>query len=344
LLLILFWPIAIFLIYSVFIKSAEITDFISTYLLWVFGSLTIFIGSVSYLRKENNYSNVYKMALFMIVCFSLVQVLLLRFFDSTALYNPFGAFTYFGEYSLSKIFSITGPRAFGLFLEPSFNAFIMFFLVSVLLMGEKNDGKKNVYFLGFVGILTTASASGILLIFVLFFLLLWLRLFTNNIIRLVLLFMLPLVLVMFIPDSLMTRLNEVNVEGTSGYWRLVAPIIIISNAMSILPIGIPFGQINEFVLSMGLSHGAHKGSSIDNGMAVLIFYFGLAAFILLAIIIYKLISSIYLRNKEGVIFWWYVFASLQFSGGVFLPEFILPMILMIYQYKKKLYKSARCLI
>jgi hypothetical protein len=140
----------------------------------------------------------------------------------------------------------------------------------------------------------------------------------------------------------MVRLNEVNVEGTSGYWRLVAPIIIISNAISILPIGIPFGQINEFVLSLGLSHGAHKGSSLDNGLAVLFFYFGLATFVLLACIIYKLLSCIYFRNKEGVIFWWYVIASLQFSGGVFLPEYILPMILMVYQYKKsKLYKEIR---
>jgi putative colanic acid polymerase len=335
--IVFFWPVVILLIYSKFVKSVEITEFISTYLLWVFGASILLMATVSHLSKVKNYSNVYKAALFIIVCFSLIQVLLVIIFDSTFLYNPFRGFTYLSEYNLSRIFSNTGPRAYGLFLEPSFNAFMIFFLVSALLMGDKNEGKAFVYFLGSIGLLFTASASGILLTLGLFFLLIWLKIFRNNVVRVVLLLILPLVFVVLIPDSLLTRLNEVNVEGTSGYWRLIAPVIIITNALSIMPMGIPFGQINEFVLSLDLNHGGYAGSSLDNGLAVLLFYFGLVAFIFLAVILYKLISAIYFRNKEGVIFWWYVLASLQFSGGIFLPEYILPMILMIYQYKKSKY-------
>lgn len=329
-----FWPILVVLIYSSFIKPIEIIGFTTTYLLWLFTSLTLAMGSVCYLRKVTSYRNVYTFVLVIIVSFSVAQVLLLRFFDSPVLYNPFGKFTYFTQYNLEKIYGITGPRAYGLFLEPSFNAFMIFFLTSAILLEKPHKSNRLVYIIGFIGIVFTASASGILLLFMLFILLSSLRFVSNNILRMAFLIGIPLLLIGFIPEALLSRLNEINVEGTSGYWRLVAPLRIISEAFSTLPIGLPFGQINDFVFSLGIDHGGITGSSIDNGLAVLFFYFGLLAFVFFLVISYKLISALYSRNKEGVIFWWYIIASLQFSGGVFLPEFVLPMVLIIYQYKK----------
>ncbi|MDR7119277.1 hypothetical protein [Rheinheimera soli] len=330
---VIFWPIFIFLIYSLFIKTIEITEFATTYLLWLFGSVAVVLGSISHIKKFERYSSVYIVALFLVVSFSIFQVLALRVFDIEALYNPFGEFTYLSQYSLDRVYSLTGPRAYGLFLEPSYNSFIMFFLMSIILMDDRSNFRIFVYVIGALGIVFTASASGILLTFILLFLIFWLTAIKNNILRLVLLFLVPIALVSMIPEELMVRLNEVNLEGTSGYWRLVAPIKIIYEAMLVLPLGIPFGQVNDFVYNLGIDHGGEKGTSLDNGFAILFFYFGLFAFIFLAAIVYKLLVSIYFRNYKGVIFWWFIFASLQFSGGIFLPEFIFPILLILYQYK-----------
>lgn len=331
--ILIFWPIIIFFVYLVFIKSIEITEFVTTYFLWLFGCVVVTFGCLSQLKKVRDYSTAYFFILLFIVIFSILQVLMLRIFNSALLYNPFGVFTYFSQYSLDNVFSLTGPRAYGLFLEPSYNAFIMFFLMSSILINLNSKYRFYTCILGSVGILFTASASGILLTFILFFLLAWMTIIRNNIVRVFLLMFVPFLFFLMIPEELMIRLNEVNLEGTSGYWRLVAPIRIIYEAISVLPIGLPFGQINEFVYNLGIYHGGQKGTSLDNGFAVLFFYFGLFAFVFALCVIYNLFVSVYSRNYRGAVFWWFVFASLQFSGGIFLPEFIYPLLLILYQYK-----------
>ncbi len=146
--------------------------------------------------------------------------------------------------------------------------------------------------------------------------------------------LLVLVLVFLtLPGDLFYRLSEINTEGTSGYWRLIAPQKIIINAFSTTPFGVPFGQVENFVTSLGLVHGNTIGSSIDNGMALLIFYFGVFGVGFLIYILFQIVKFTLLGNYKKLMFWVYAFMSLQFTGGVFLPEFTLLLVFLIYSYR-----------
>lgn len=130
-----------------------------------------------------------------------------------------------------------------------------------------------------------------------------------------------------------SRLIEIGVEGSSGYWRLIAPLYVIANAMEKSLVGIPLGQISDFVSSLGLQHGQSIGSSIDNGLFVILFNFGLPALLFFCFAGLHFMVALLKGRREDVVFLWFIFIGLQFSGAVYTPEFLVAIVLVIYSYR-----------
>lgn len=329
----LFWPLVILMRYDLFGGVAALGEFAKTYALWTYALLATLIVVVSRIRKSVDYSREFMILLGVIVSFALAQVLSARVLGTTALYYPFGDFSYKSVNDESRFVWDGFARAQAFYLEPSFCAFILFFMLAALLIREDRSHRIVQLLLGGLGsMLIVGSASGIFAVVGLAALILP-GLVKRPMIRWLAAGTLLLVAVAGVLFLLPQRLAEVGVEGTSGYWRLAAPLIILSQVFSDFPLGIPFGQTEMYIEPMGLQHGANVGSSVDNGMYYLIFLFGWPAVMLLIGLLLKLGRAILKKDRSAIALWWFILISLQFSGGIFLSEYIFPMVLVIYTYK-----------
>ena len=102
---------------------------------------------------------------------------------------------------------------------------------------------------------------------------------------------------------------------------------------------IPLGQMESFIRPFGLQHATRTGVSIDNGAYYLIFLFGWLGLLLFFFTLWKLISAVLKNDHLSTIYWWFVVASLQFSGGIFLPEYLLPLVLVTYGFRVALIRQ-----
>lgn len=346
LLTLIFWPFIVYGVYVVTGGGVELLDFSKTFLLWVYASSALMIATFSTLKKTPDYSMAYIVALLVITLYSLAQVLFVYIADSTLLYNLFGSFSYMGHQNFSGGGSLYWSRSPGLYLEPSFNAFVMFFLMSIVLINRNVKNSVLVLCVGILGIFVTTSAVGMLAILGLIISLLIYRASYLKGKEVLLAITLLIILTVFWGSdifsilSLSDRFSEIGREGASGYWRVIAPLLILFEVLAQYPFGIPLGQVESFIRPMGLIHGGGVGSSLDNGFYVLPFYFGWVGILIMLGVIIKFFMSIYQRNKEGIVFWWFIIASLQFSGGVFLPEFIFCLSLAVFEYRRVLCMKA----
>lgn len=325
-------PVINLIRYELF-NEIDYAHFFRTYALWVFALLATLIGTTSRIRNQSDYSKEFIVSGGMIIFFSTAQVIVARVFNSTALYFPFGSFTYMGTQDESRFVGEGFVRAPAFYLEPSFCAFILFFILVAILIKENRPRRIVQYLLiGIGSMLVVGSASGAFLAAVLAVLILP-GLVKKRAVRLV---AFVSVFVFIVAGTLLLlpqRLAEIGIEGTSGYWRLVAPLIILSNVFGESPFGIPFGQVERYVEPLGLQHAQNIGTSIDNSMYLLMFLFGWLAVIFLIGLVSKLFVAYMHNERRSIALWWYVIASLQYSGGVMTPEYIFPLLLVVYTYR-----------
>ncbi len=327
------WPFLVLVSYKLLGGDATLDRFVRTYTLWAFALIIMVVGSSNGIKKNANYSREFLISAGVIILFSIAQVLSVLVFNTTVLYYPFGEYSYLGVDNTSSLVLEKFARAPGFYLEPSFNAFVLFFLLTAILIREVRPRRIGVLIVGgLCAMFIVGSATGILAVGGLACLLSS-SFIKRRIIRI--LFFLSLLFVLAVGAQLVSpqRLAEVGVEGTSGYWRLVAPLIILSKVYVDFPMGIPFGEVENFVVPLGIQHGAGIGSSIDNGMYYLVFSFGWIAFAFFIWLFLKMIRVLYIGNQVNIAYWWFVIASLQFSGGILLPEYIYPVLLLTYTYR-----------
>jgi putative colanic acid polymerase len=341
--LLIFAPIIIYIVFIVLGGWSEPLEFMTTYLLWIYAVFGMMLSLFSKPRIISDHSKDFITALLIVVLFSVAQVLFVKLFSSALLYQPFGDFSYMGG---GGLISENLVRAPGLFLEPSFNAFIMFFLASVIVMkNPRIKGNILILVLSGIGVLVTTSIIGVVSILGLIFFLSLNLIVKKNKVLFYVFILLSIAVLITLNDFLFTldRFNEINTEGTSGYWRLIAPLIITSEVLFQYPLGVPFGHMQDFIIPLGILHGGSVGSTLDNGMYVLLFYFGWLGVYFVLWMFYMFVKEIYHRNIRGMVFWWFVIFSLQFSGGIFLPEYMFFLLLVIYQYRNvarfELYKT-----
>lgn len=281
-----------------------------------------------------------KRALYISLCLmsilSVVQVALGSRGDEKA-FNLFGAHQYLYQYDPHLEF-VDVPRAQGFFLEPSYNAFVILSVVVALLMLDFKA--KSTAALGLAGTMASQSAMGLLIVLGLCTLTVLLKARTRSAIAA---FLVTPTIVLLVGHYLQDRLASLATAGSSAHYRLVAPLTIVDNIFTNHPLGWPLGTITDVVSQYGLLNGAGLGSSLDNGFYVIIFYFGLPGAVMITLTLVVVILTAVRQRSRG--FLWmgplWMFASVGFSGGIFLPEYCLTVALVIAAYRSGLTQHAR---
>lgn len=338
------WPFFVLLAYAAVGGATDYADFIRTYLLWLFSVSIIMVCARNRIKVNVNYSRGLLIAFGVVGAFVTAQIVGAERFGLKFFYILFnvGKHSYMAyEYDDALLWgNIHYARAPGFYLEPSFCAFVVFSLLSALML-TKQPGRVKLCLLalGLVSMWIIGSASGMLIMIVLTTLGI-VSILKTRVARRLLLVMGGLLSIPIAIASLGGRLAEINVEGSSGYWRLIAPLSVLRNVFVNYPLGVPFGQIESFLLPMGLQHGSRVGMSIDNGMYCLAFYFGWCAVFFISWLVFRLVHAVLRDHFVDAVYWWYIIGALQFSGGIFLPEFVYPVLLVTYHYRVRVFQLA----
>lgn len=239
--------------------------------------------------------------------------------------NPLGNFSY--EYQYKADLNSTLTRASGLYAEPSFNALVCISYLP-LVLSIQTPRKRGIYILVLATyMVSTFSLTGILTLGLILFLSVWdgkkIKIFP---------FISLFVLLSLTINYIFQRIGTLYVEGSSANFRIIAPIKAILEILPMNLIGIQLGSLEPTILEFGFLNGSKVGSSIDNGLLLLILYFGLIGFGIIGIIIFYVFSLARKIYKSDLLGWQMVLVpllSLNFNGGIFLPDFICVMAFMI---------------
>lgn len=184
---------------------------------------------------------------------------------------------YSNSYVLNFI-KFGGKRTTALYFEPAFFALALISIwLSIKQFGIKTP-KSDAMILA--GIILSGSFSGVMT-FILFYLLEWAFQYLN---KDAIKKKLPLALVsltLFLVGVIIafpyiaTRLGDLGTEGSSSYYRIVGPLVMVGYSLTHIDGVVRFGSLYEYVASFGIFNGADVGKTIDNGLYLLIIYFSL---------------------------------------------------------------------
>jgi putative colanic acid polymerase len=305
----------------------SMTDFVRTLGLLAF-SLLVSLGVATLpLRGSGEWLAISaRLVLWMVSLFSVAQFLLFEINGSPLLYNPWRGHQYFYPYDAASQFGVT--RAQGFYLEPSFNALVLITVFAMLMLRKKVRGLD--YALLSIGLLATRSLAGLLVAFTLSLAILAGPRFANHrYMRTLVLVLLP-VFAWIASTYVAHRVETLSVAGSSVNYRVAAPLRMVTDVLKTHVFGMPLGSVDRVYRTYGVLNGMEVGSSLDNGVYLLIYYFGWPGLVLLAV--GALMGSCHFLRHPGdrvIVATLFVFASLIFSGGIFLPEYQLLIALVV---------------
>ena len=246
--------------------------------------------------------------------------------------NPLGKFSY--EYQYKADLNSVLTRASGFYSEPSFNALVCISYVPLVLSIQ--TPRKRAFYLLILAIymISTLSLTGILTLGLILFLSVW----DGRKIKIFPMISLLILLSLTI-NYVFQRIDTIHVEGSSANFRIVAPVKAILEILPMNLLGIQLGSLERTITKFGFLNGSKVGSSIDNGMLLLVLYFGLIAFGILGSIIFYTISVARKIYKSDLLGWPMALVpllALNFNGGIFLPDFVCVISFMIVTIRMQL--------
>jgi putative colanic acid polymerase len=301
----------------------------------------LIVISASGFSFGSDFANKLESTLFMCLCctvgYSLVQVYAASH-GNYDYFAPWGEHQYLYKPILS--FGAAGiPRASGLYLEPSYNAFVALALLVPLLNSERF--RQMSLLLASIGILATQSVAGIISLLVVVTLVGFMSQ-RFGIFRVSILIAVPLLTFAYV----VARLGSSYESGSSANYRILQPLSIVSETLETQPLGHVLGSIQSVVAKAGLEmQGNSASTSLDNGFYVIVFYFGwLGLGFVTCVIFWAFVSALeILQGKSKGSFYMiapvWLSLSLLFSGAVFSVEFGLFAWLTLVPYFAKKPKS-----
>lgn len=240
---------------------------------------------------------------------------------SLVLFNPFGDFQFQHRYNPHLEFNPV-PRAHGFFLEPSYDAFVIGALSVALLC--RGAYFRSTMVLALIGMASCQSATGLILILGIAMLI---AVKSSPKVAVPIAFG-GAVLLVYFGDYLRSRVESIADVGSSGNYRLIAPLQVIGDVLTTHPLGMPLGSIYDVIPTYGLvMDGVEQTISLDNGVYVVIYYFGWFGMLMLGLLFAWACHSLFRRSPsmtdrryDWVVPVWLV-GSLLFSGGIMAPEF-----------------------
>ncbi|SKA82250.1 putative colanic acid polymerase [Agreia bicolorata] len=321
------------------VDSAEYFRTLGLFLLCAFIITRAIWSDVNPLLNISDISSGLFVALVFVATMSVLQVVT-GYLGSVAFFNPFGSAQYLYQYK-PHIEFVEFPRAQGFFLEPSYDAFVIGSLTTALLCLGKRQLLSVLF--GAIGLLACQSATG-LIIFAAVLVVVAIR--SGPAIRLTALVLVSATLVIA-GSTVIGRLDSIGTTSTSANYRILAPLEVLRDTLLNSPFGRPLGSVAKTLSTYGLQNGVTQGTSLDNGLYVLVFYFGwtgliaVCAWALFTVVIVARRLSRWPKNNLSWIAPIWIFLSMLFSGGIMLPEFAIGtwLVIICFRASPKLTKT-----
>jgi putative colanic acid polymerase len=299
--------------------NLDATSFLSSLALSVVAVFTLVSASRTSVETTNltGIADGARDALLAIAAISILQTLF-GMAGSTAFFNPWGTFQFLYEYQPYLQFNPV-PRAQGFYLEPSYNAFVG---GSLFVLSRFSRRHQLLSIVAVSAILLTArSATAIALAVTLAAV----AIASSRAGRVPLIVAFSAI-ALLAGDELFARISSITEVGSSGNFRVLAPLAVIGDILSSSPFGLPFGSISTVVSNYGLLNGTRAGTSLDNGLYVIVYYFGWCG---IGIVLFLLYSAVRVHGRlvrsnspiQSLTPLW-LFGSLLFSGGIVSPEYV----------------------
>ena len=330
-----------FLIYPILISSEIDIEFLKSYSQYL---ILVTVGLLALqcppLGKDGivyffKLSNFFAISISVLV---ILQFITFNLFDSMILLNPFGVFSALGPgeeiYVPHHLASLKRPN--GIYSEPSVCGWILTLLAGICIFSYKMKYTSKTVFLSLLIITTIAailtfSLSGvfnILILWTIFFLFgangkyIALKIISSVLILITFIFLV-------FELGLLDRLQNLTVEGTSVYFRVVAPLMLVIDSIIEFPFGFPLGDLS-FIKQKPYMINWDGGSStnIENGFFVLFHHLGIVGILIFILVLKQLLN--YLINKNELLFVTLpVFLALLQTGAIWSPNIII-MICMVF--------------
>ena len=286
--------------------NVHIIDFIKSHIqiFLLFFYISIFIGSPLKKKFSSDLDLQLRKVGIVVLTSIFIQGISFFYFDNI-FSNYFGVFQW--KYNLvSEVF-----RAKSFFLEPSFLALVLNILLFGDLLLRKQSGLIDFYRVSIVlGIIATASLFGLVLSLIMF--ILYTKLFfKSNSSKYFILVIIPS-LIIFTFFGFFNRFRELTVVNTSGYERIIYPILLLGFMISNLRyyFGIPInGDFNLSNLASGDIFVLNE--TVQNAFLLLIINFGLLFLPLFLFYLYKIASS----KNSNLKFYFLLFPIFLFNSG-----------------------------
>ncbi|WP_312946051.1 colanic acid polymerase WcaD [Superficieibacter sp.] len=314
-------------------QSLDASKYVTSTLLFVY--IVIIIGMVWSIRfktiSPHNHRKILRffyLVVTLVVLLAAAEMAQIILSGGSSLIEIISKYLIYSNSYVLNFIKYGGKRTTALYFEPAFFALA---LISIWL-SIKQFGIKTPKTDGMIlaGIVLSGSFSGVMT-FILFYLLEWAFQYLNKeairkrlplaIISLAIF----LVGVFFAMPYISGRLGELGTEGSSSYYRIIGPLVMVGYSLTNIDGVVRFGSLYEYVASFGIFNGADVGKTIDNGLYLLIIYFSWIAVFLTGWYLFKVgrmaVRAFGNNQNYGVQLYLFTPVSLFFTGSIFSPEY-----------------------
>ncbi|CAB5531145.1 putative colanic acid biosynthesis protein [Citrobacter youngae] len=314
-------------------QSLDASKYVTSAMLFIY--TVIIIGMVWSIRfktiSPHNYPKILRLfwlVVGLVVGLAAVEMAQIILSGGSSIMEAISKYLIYSNSYVLNFIKFGGKRTTALYFEPAFFALALISIwLSIKQFGIKTP-KTDAMILA--GVILSGSFSGVMT-FILFYLLEWAFQYLN---KDAIKKKLPLAIislsvfmvgVIFAFPYITTRLGDLGTEGSSSYYRIVGPLVMVGYSLLNVDGVVRFGSLYEYVASFGIFNGADVGKTIDNGLYLLIIYFSWFAVILSLWYmgkVTKMMMNAFSDNQNyRVQLYLFTPLSLFFTGSVFSPEY-----------------------
>lgn len=314
-------------------QSLDASKYVTSAMLFIY--TVVIIGMVWSIRfktiSPHNYIKILRffwLVVGLVVGLAAVEMAQIILSGGSSLMEAISKYLIYSNSYVLNFIKFGGKRTTALYFEPAFFALALISIwLSIKQFGIKTP-KSDAMILA--GIILSGSFSGVMT-FILFYLLEWAFQYLN---KDAIKKKLPLAIislsvfvvgVIFAFPYIATRLSDLGTEGSSSYYRIVGPLVMVGYSLLNVDGVVRFGSLYEYVASFGIFNGADAGKTIDNGLYLLIIYFSWFAVILalwyMGKVMKMMIKAFGDNPNYRVQLYLFTPLSLFFTGSVFSPEY-----------------------
>lgn len=314
-------------------QSLDASKYVTSAMLFIY--TVVIIGMVWSIRfktiSPHNYIKILRffwLVVGLVVGLAAVEMAQIILSGGSSLMEAISKYLIYSNSYVLNFIKFGGKRTTALYFEPAFFALALISIwLSIKQFGIKTP-KSDAMILA--GVILSGSFSGVMT-FILFYLLEWAFQYLN---KDAIKKKLPLAIislsvfvvgVIFAFPYIATRLSDLGTEGSSSYYRIVGPLVMVGYSLLNVDGVVRFGSLYEYVASFGIFNGADVGKTIDNGLYLLIINFSWFAVILALWYMGKVMKMMFTAfgDNQNYRVQLYLFTPLSmfFTGSVFSPEY-----------------------